>query len=492
MKNKEKVKNKDKITYEHSKPVMTSYGAREMFGQFITAAFGFNVLFFYESVIGLGSLYILIGFTIYSLWNGINDPLIGYLMERIKMPWEKKKGYRRFPWIIIAAIPWAFSYFLIFLVPAEWDPTVDASYNLPVFLWYMISIIIYDTLLTIYDVNALSLYPVKFRGLDERRTVQGFGTILGILGLVLAVIIPSIFIDQAVASTYAIAALVSTIFGLMFFILILPGVWETKRIKEENIQRIQDAEKAEVDTFSKEMFKAVKERRFMMKVLFFYGYQVAAVMIQQSARYIIAFVLRETGDAADLSFILLLGFMLLGALISVPLWTFFSKKVNNNKKMSIAAGIFMFLTFLPMIFIDVIWGWIITLLFFGIGLGGQWFMDPPTMGDVLDDIAVRTGKRQQSIYYGFQALFIRLGYATIVIVITLVHILTGFVEGAPTYAELVRLSPTPELAIFGIRIHSAIFPAIIVIITVLLFWKFYDLTPEKVAENKKKLEEMNL
>ncbi len=486
------MKKKEKEVYEHSKPIMASYGSREMFGQFITAAFGFNVLFYYESVIGLSSIYVMLGFIIYSVWNAVNDPLVGYIMERIKMPWEKTKGYRRIPWIFIAAIPWLFSYFLIYLVPAEWDPTIDASYNLPVFLWYMISMLIYDTLLTIYDVNAVSLYPVKFRGLNERRTVQGFGTILGIVGLVLAVVLPSLFIDQAIASTYVLAALVSVAFGLVFFILILPGVWETKKMREENKERVLEPEKAEVDTFFKETFKAVKEHRFMMKVLFFYGYQVAAVMIQNSARYVIAYVIGETGEAADFSFILLLGFMLLGALISVPLWTILSKRVNNNRKMSLAAGIFMFLTFLPMIFMDVMWGWMITLLFFGIGLGGQWFMDPPTMGDVLDDIAVRAGKRQQSIYYGFQALFIRLGYATIVITITLVHILTGFVEGAPTYAELVQLSPTPELAIFGIRIHSAIVPAIIVIITVILFWKYYDLTPEKVAENKKKLKEMNL
>jgi len=486
------MKKKEKEIYEHSKPIMASYGAREMFGQFITSAFGFNILFYYESVIGLGSLYVLIGFTVYSVWNALNDPLIGYILERIKMPWEKTKGYRRFPWIIIAAIPWLFSYLLIYLVPAEWDPTIDASYNLPVFLWYMISMLIYDTLLTLYDVNAISLYPVKFRGLNERRTVQGFGTILGIIGLVLAVVIPSLFIDQEIASTYVTAALISVIFGLVFFILIIPGLWETKKIRKENIQRVMEPERAEVDSFFRETFKAVKDRTFMMKVLFFYGYQVAAVMIQNSARYVIAYVLGQSGDAADFSFILLLGFMLIGALISTPIWTILSTRVDNNKKMSLAAGIFMFFTFIPMIFIDVMWGWMISLLFFGIGLGGQWFMDPPTMGDVLDDIAVRTGKRQQSIYYGFQHLFIRLGYATIVITIMLVHILTGFVEGAPTLAELVQQSPTPGLAIFGIRIHSAIVPAIIVIITVLLFWKFYDLTPEKVAENKRKLEEMNL
>ncbi|MFO7797916.1 MAG: MFS transporter [Promethearchaeia archaeon] len=486
------MENKEKETYENSKAIMASYGSREMFGQFITAAFGFNVLFYYEGVIGLESLYILIGFTIYSVWNAVNDPLIGYIMERIKMPWEKTKGYRRVPWMIIGAVPWLFSYLLIFMVPAQWDPNANPDYNLPVFFWYMTSMLIYDTLLTIYDVNAISIYPVKFRGLNERRTTQGFGTMLGILGLVLAVLIPSFFIEQEVRASYIPAAWASVGFGFLFLVLLLPGVWENKKLREENIQRIMEPERAEVDSFIKETFKAVKEKPFVAKVILFYGYQVAAVMIQQSARYLIAYILIQEGDAANTSFILLLGGMLLGALISVPLWTIISNRVKNNKKMSIMGGLIMFVTFLPMIFIQDLWGWMISLILFGIGLGGQWFMDPPTMGDVLDDIAVRKGKRQQSIYYGFQALFIRLGYATIVITITLVHILTGFPPGNPTYAELISQSPTPALAIFGIRIHSAIVPAIIVIITVIIFWKYYKLTPERIAENKKKLKEMNL
>ena len=114
--------------YQNKKRIMASYGSREMFGQFITAAFGFNVLFFYETVIGLQAIYIMIAFVIYSLWNAFNDPLIGYIMEKIKyrMPWEKKWGYRRVPWMLIGAIPWLFSYLLIYMVPITLFGTSEA------------------------------------------------------------------------------------------------------------------------------------------------------------------------------------------------------------------------------------------------------------------------------------------------------------------------------------------------------------------------------
>ena len=37
-----------------------------------------------------------------------------------------------------------------------------------------------------------------------------------------------------------------------------------------------------------------------------------------------------------------------------------------------------------MIFVSGIELWMISLLLFGIGIGGSWFIDPPMMGDVLD------------------------------------------------------------------------------------------------------------
>jgi len=484
----EKIENV-KEEYEHSKLIMASYGSRELLGQWIGAAFGFSVFFFYEVIIGLDSFLAFLAYLIYSIWNAVNDPLVGWLTEKLHMPWEKKWGVKRNPWMLIFVVPWLLSFIFVFMVPQQWDPQVDPSYNLPVFGWFVMSVCLYDTFLTLYDVNVLSLYPEKFRGLGERKTVQGFGTILGILGLVLAAIVPPFIQDKTVPSTYVTAALMSVIVGFFLFLLMLPGAWEDKVTKERYRQRRERPETATVEPFVKSIGIMVRDRRFMLKAFYFFGYQVAGLMIQASGYYVTTFIL----DTEEGAFTILLGAMLLGALISVPLWLHFSHKVNDNKKMSLYAGFAMFVTFLPMIFVGDIIGWAISLLLFGIGVGGQWFMDPPTMGDVLDDVAVRTGKRQQSIYYGFQTFVIRMGNSFIGLTIALTHILTGFVEGATSLAELQAANPTGwQLAVFGVHIHSALVPAILVIITVILFWKFYDITPKVVKENKKKLKELGL
>jgi Na+/melibiose symporter-like transporter len=226
----------------------------------------------------------------------------------------------------------------------------------------------------------------------------------------------------------------------------------------------------------------------MSKILMLFGYQVAVVMLQTSAFYVVTYILDLEASAITY----LLGAMLLGAIIAVPFWLLIANRLNNNKKLTIITASLMFFTFIPMIFVKDMIAWIVVLILFGITLGGQWFCDPPTMADVLDDIAVRTRKRQQAIYYGYQVFFIKLGQTTIAITIAIVHSLTGFVGGAPSLKELRAKSPTPDLALFGIRIHTAIVPAIILLIMIFVFWKFYDLTPDKVAANKAKLKEFGL
>ena len=472
----------------HSKAIMASYGCRELFGNWVAQAFGFMVFFFYEVVVGLDVILAAFAFVLYSIWNAINDPLLGYLSERLHMPWEKKWNIRRFPWIIIGAFPWLVSFLLIFMVPSQWDPINNPNDNWPVFFWFLITMCLYDTTNTLYDVNVLSVYPDKFQDLDERRTVQGFGTILGIVGLVLAATLPPMFISTGARGTYQNAALVTLALGAVFFLFMIPGVMEDKPLRKLNQQRREILKEEETESFIKMAKSAITNKNFMAKVALFMGYQVGSVMLQYSAFYIVTYILDE--EAGALTY--LLGAILIGALISVPLWVYISHRINNNKKISVIGAIIMFFTFIPMIFVSDLFSWIIVLIFFGVGLGGQWFSDPPTLADVIDDAAVRDGKKKQGIYYGYQAFFIRLGYSTIAITIAIVHTLTGFVGGAPSRSELIARSPTPDLALFGIRIHAAIVPAILIVITIIIFWKFYDLTPERVAANKAKLEELGI
>jgi glycoside/pentoside/hexuronide:cation symporter, GPH family len=472
--------------YENSRLIHASFGSREMFSQWFTSAFGLYTFFFYESVIGLPSELALVAFLIFSIWNAVNDPLAGYLMEKLKMPWQKRRQMHHFPWILIGGIPFAFFYLAIFLVPLSWHAPNDTW---KIFAWYVVSLLLFDTFFTIYDINAVSLFPVKFRTPEERRAVQGWGTLLGILGLVLAFVITGMIVNQNHPESYRQGALVSFAGGFVLFALILPGVYENKRLRAEYARNQSLAGEAG-QPFLTVARKVLATRTVRVKYLFFFGYQSAVALVNASAMYVITFIL---DDPQNKSLPLIMGSMLVGALVSTPLWVTISQRVRDNKKMSIAAGLLMTVSFVPMIFAVTQLQWMATLALFGVSLGGQWFMDPPTMGDVLDDAAVRTGKREQSIYYGFQTFITRFGEAFKAMVIALAHIATGFKEGAPTLAGQQAANPQGwHLVLLGIRVHTAVVPALMVLTMTIVFWLRFDLTPQKAAENRRRLEEMGI
>ncbi|MFX0087989.1 MAG: MFS transporter [Candidatus Hodarchaeota archaeon] len=467
-----------------SKGIMASFNMHQFFGQWISGPFGMYVFIFYETQIGLNVGLIALAFILYSVWNAFNDPLIGYIMTRIHMPWEDRWG-KRFPWIIITGIPWAFTYLFVFLVPFTLDPVAD---QWTIFMWLLITICLYDTLFSIWNVNVVSMYPDKFRGQDERRTAAGIGTIIGMTGIVVSSIIPPFFINFGVPETFRTQAWIMGAVALIILIFMIPGIREDEETKARYKERLTKMREEEQESFFKAAKKVTSNKRFMTKMFFFFGYQAAVGLLASSALYMIVFVL----DVEAWFLGVLMGAMLLGAFISIPFWIKLSKKFNDNKKTSLYAGFAMCITFLPMLFVNDLIFFIIVMILFGIGLGGQWFVDPPAMGDVLDDAAVRTGKKEEEIYYGYQTFFIRLSGVAGAIIFAVVHTLTGFVEGSTSRAELFARSPTPELALLGIRFHTALLPALLVLICTLIFWKFYDLTPDKVAMNKAKLKEMGL
>jgi hypothetical protein len=82
------------------------------------------------------------------------------------------------------------------------------------------------------DISGLSLFPEKFRSPNERRTAQGYGTILGILGLVMGFLITGFAFPETMdtltrpeqMSFYRLAATYSLIGGFILFPLVIPGI----------------------------------------------------------------------------------------------------------------------------------------------------------------------------------------------------------------------------------------------------------------------------
>jgi len=104
-------------------------------------------------------------------------------------------------------------------------------------------------------------------------------------------------------------------------------------------------------------------------------------------------------------------------------------------------------------------------------------MMSPIFADIIDESIIDTKKRKEGIYNGFQTFVSRAALVIQAVSFSVVHMLTGFDQSPGATSQT-------GLAIFGIQIHFALIPAILILIGAIVFWKFYKLTPDIVDRNR--------
>lgn len=428
--------------------------------------FSVNFFWYYETEVLLPVILVGIANVIFTLWDAFNDPLVGYISDR---PNRMTRRYgRRFPFIVMFGIPTMVSLILIFL-----PPIANAKINpIPIFIWALIWLIIHELSYTEVSL-ARALYPEKFRSDSERRKNAGIGIFTYNLGMFLGLIVPMLIVVKGDIQSYWMGATILMIPCFIFFLLGIPGVREDK----EMIERSFRAERA---PFFKTMKTTLKKKNFLALIFVSISTQAFGACILGSIYYYVAFILMEPpGSNADILFML---FWFIAGLISVPLWMILSNKLGH-KKIQLLAIITTIISSIPFIFINTLIGALIAVFILGFVGGAGTFVRYPIFSDMIDEASVLDGKRQEGTYQGVLAFCDRFGILLQPIIFTIIHIITKFDPEAKSQTFLAQQ---------GIIAAMTWIPAIVVLVAGLVFWKVYDLTPEKTLGIKAKLKELNL
>ena len=449
----------------HSKKVMSSYGVGFFINEFIQGVLLFLYFFFYEVEVGLASWMTGLGLVIYATWDAFNDPLIGYLCDR-PFSFTKKWG-RRFPWILLGFIPMLISFVLIFS-----PPNVSAQEQpWTIFGWLVFTLCLFDTCESFFTANYFSLYPDKFRTDEERRTVSGMSIYLGIIGVVFAALLPPMIIEFGNVGTYALMAWICVLINFFCLFLMVPGIREDKQTLEIYLEKYEELEK---EPLIKTLKLASKHKSLVAFLFFYLTYLTLTNMVQASFIYWVRFIIN--GDESDVLYVMVL--LLSGVMIGIPLWLKYNKKSGDNRKTMIYSAVALIIITVFFTIITNLIGLLILALIWGMAFGGFWTMYYIVYGDVIDESIAETGIRREGFYAGLRRFFGNLAKVTQAIYFAVVHELTGFVEGADTQTPLAQL---------GILLLFGIIPAITMSIGFILFYRVYDITPEKVKKIKEKL-----
>ena len=462
--------NDESLGIRHSKKIMASYSSGFFINEFIQGVLIFLLFFYYEVEIGLAAWMTGLGLIIYALWDAFNDPLLGYLSDR-PFKFTKKWG-RRFPWIIVGFIPMLISFLLIFNPPnvsAQEQPWI-------IFGWLVFTLCLFDTFETIFTMNYFSLYPDKFRTNKERRNVSQMSIYIGIIGVVFANLVPPMIIIFGNLGTYALMAWICVVINFFILFLMIPGIRDDKETVDTYLATY---EKQEKEPFFKTLKTAFKHKSLIVFLIFYMLYLNLTNMVQASFLYWIKFIIR--GDISDVFYVMVL--LLVGVMVGIPFWMYYNKKSGDNRKTMIYAAIMLMIVTIFFTVITNLTTLLVLVFIWGMALGGFWTIYYVVFSDVIDEAIVENGKRQEGLYQGLRRFFGNLAKVVTAFYFAIIHELTGFNEVAEVQTPVAN---TGILLLFGI------IPAITMAVGFIIFWRYFDITPEKSKLIREKLLQLNI
>lgn len=276
------------------------------------------------------------------VWDGINDPIMGFIVEKVHFKLGKFK-----PWILIGAIGNTIAVILLFLVrPA----------NSWVFVVLMIVFyVLWDTFFTMNDIGYWAMLPSLSNDDQERATLTSRVSICASIGGFLmtasATLLPTMFGATAGKGAAAIYAIMAVVISLLF----LASQAIVFFFCQERARDLKQEEASEKSTFI-DLFKVIgKNPQVRVVVIAMFLYYLASGVLTGGIGLNYYYLSVGYGSSSGGFVVTLISvFYVLSMIISQALYPTLAKKMSKQKLLTIATiicmvgGIGFFLTCFPL------------------------------------------------------------------------------------------------------------------------------------------------
>jgi glycoside/pentoside/hexuronide:cation symporter, GPH family len=433
-------------------------------------AFATYIQFFYIDILGLRALWVGAAWSLYGLWNAINDPLAGYLSDRTRTRWG-----RRIPWIATTFIPLSLTFYFLWLPPAS----LIASPQLALLFYFLALVLLFDLFWTIVVMNWTALFPEMVPDPAERATVSGWRQFFSIWGLLLGVALPPVLAGADWSGRGGMALLLAVVTAL-FFGLSLLGSRERREFGRDETLPFGPAVRS---TLANRDFRHFLGANLAINFIF--------LLMVATAPFYTKYVLQIQEDLtlaglgvtldAGMQTSAFLAVAFIVALPAMPLWVALARRqgaVQALRLACLAAVAALLLFFWPWNFYS---GVLCTALF-GLVFAGLLILPDLLIADLVDADELETGARREGIYFGMNGLVIRLAFTVQGLLIGGTLALTGYVPAS----EGVLYPLQPPLALFGIRWLLAGMTAVSALLAFLLL-RGYSLHGARLADIQRRV-----
>jgi oligogalacturonide transporter len=253
---------------------LVAYGSGDIYGGGAFLVVGMLFLFYLTEVVGLSPLLAGLVFGIGKVWDAISDPMMGYISDRTKSKYGRRRVY-----FLIGIIPITLTFIIM------WVP-VSLNSQFALFLYYSFAYILFATVFTMvmvpYSALAAELsgdYKVRNRLSGSRLFFSGFSSLL-------AATVPKIIIDSYTSPPSRGYFIMSVIFGIFFalpWVITYVGTWETSVSSAPSVS----------SNFLKDFLTIFRNKSFRIHIIMYVAAYSAMDMLMALFNYYLTYSLKR-------------------------------------------------------------------------------------------------------------------------------------------------------------------------------------------------------
>ena len=397
------------------------------------------IMFFATAVMGISGSLVGVAIAISSLWDGVSDPLVGYLSDNTRNKFfGKRLGFMFFGIFVIA-----FLNICIWSMPASL-PEIGK------FLWLLIGMLAIETANTCYGTPFSALAIDIAPDYNEQSKVQSFKTVFNIIGMILPSILMYFFMSSisiGVQQEYTqegyikIACINSALLIIFGLIMIFSCLHHVHKYNVYSMQT--QKEKFDFGKLMAGYFSVLKKKDFRMVILGYSFATIASAFLTSVGTHLFTYCYHFSSAQISMVLIALFG----GAIVSQPLWVYISKRMDKKRALiislsTIVFGIFLtVITFLFREFISTQTMFFIALpclVLCGIGAGAMYSLPFSMYADCVTLEIFKTGQNNAGAYTGYFTFTYNLANSIALLIIGFMLDLIKFDSTMPVQAMSVQ------------------------------------------------------
>lgn len=378
------------------------------------------IMIFYTDVLGLAALSVGTLMLVARVWDAINDPIMGIIVDKTNTRWGKLR-----PYLLGVAIPMAVFTILTFL-------NVDLSTNSKLIYAY-VTYIAWGMIYTVSDVPYWGLSSAMSDDPKDRLNIMTIARIMSNVGLAIAIVVPPIVLGllQDHPQRYAIVATGISVLGAALFLL---AFFNTKErvTRPTSVSHIKD-------------FALLKENKPLIQLQSSRMLGAFRMVLGAAGTYFAKYNLNNEGLFSLLGATLILS-MIFAMMLTPMLRRYLSKKAlyQGGLVIQAIAHIVLFVvgySSLPLV--------LFLMFVVGFSMGLNDVIMYIMVNDSIDYLQRKTQKRLEGMVFSLHTFTTKLQTAIGLFVMGLVLNLFGFIENVPQ----------SESSMFGIFMLLTLLPA---------------------------------